>query len=155
MEDLIMRWFRSARRQAVRVRPRTPRLGVEALEDRTLLSISLPGFAVPAYTVFHSAGTVAPLASAGPVGYTPSQVRHAYGFDQVALPNGVSGDGSGTTIAIVDAYDNPTIASDLHQFNLQFGLPDPPRRRASTRSHRRSRPTSERRSVSSMTSAAS
>ena len=31
----------------------------------------------------------------------------------------------GTTIAIVDAYDDPNIASDLHQFDLAFGLPDP------------------------------
>ncbi len=31
----------------------------------------------------------------------------------------------GTTIAIVDAYDDPNIANDLHQFDLQFGLPDP------------------------------
>jgi hypothetical protein len=37
----------------------------------------------------------------------------------------VAGDGSGTTIAIVDAYDDPNIANDLHQFDLRFGLPDP------------------------------
>jgi subtilase family serine protease len=55
---------------------------------------------------------------------SPAQVRHAYGFDQISF-NGTPGDGSGTTIAIVDAYDDPTIAGDLHQFDLQFGLPDP------------------------------
>ena len=49
-----------------------------------------------------------------------------YGFDQITFNNGtVAGDGSGTTIAIVDAYDDPNIANDLHQFDAQFGLPDP------------------------------
>src|SRR5262249_52962977 len=38
----------------------------------------------------------------------------------------VAGDGTGQTIAIVDAYDNPDIATDLHVFDQQFGLPDPP-----------------------------
>ena len=38
----------------------------------------------------------------------------------------IPGDGSGQTIAIVDAYDAPNIAADLHVFDQQFGLPDPP-----------------------------
>ena len=68
-----------------------------------------------------------PLATAGPTGTTPTQIRHAYGFDQIRFNGGtVAGDGSGTTIAIVDAYNDPNIANDLHQFDLQFGLPDPP-----------------------------
>ncbi len=49
--------------------------------------------------------------------YTPAQIRHAYGFDQI------TGDGSGQTIAIVDAYGNPDIQSDLVAFDQQFGLP--------------------------------
>jgi subtilase family serine protease len=60
---------------------------------------------------------------------TPAQVRHAYGFDQIAFQvNGrsIAGDGSGQTIAIIDAYDDPNIASDLHYFDRTFGLPDPP-----------------------------
>jgi subtilase family serine protease len=51
--------------------------------------------------------------------YTPAQVRHAYGIDQLGLT------GAGQIIAIVDAYDDPTIASDLHHFDQAFGLPDP------------------------------
>ena len=39
--------------------------------------------------------------------------------------SGVKGDGSGQTIAIVDAYDDPNIAADLKVFDKQFGLPDP------------------------------
>ncbi len=37
----------------------------------------------------------------------------------------MTGTGAGTTIAIVDAYDDPNIANDLHQFDVAFGLPDP------------------------------
>lgn len=51
--------------------------------------------------------------------YTPSQIRHGYGFDQLALT------GAGETIAIVDAYYSPGVFSDLHTFDQTFGLPDP------------------------------
>jgi len=51
------------------------------------------------------------------VSYTPAQIRHAYGFDQLA------GNGAGQSIAIVDAYGSPTIQSDLNTFSAQFGLP--------------------------------
>jgi subtilase family serine protease len=64
-------------------------------------------------------GTATPHSSSAPTGLTPTQVRHAYGFDQI------SGNGSGQTIAIVDAFDDPSIQSDLHAFDLQFGLADP------------------------------
>ncbi len=57
---------------------------------------------------------VTPAAS---VYYTPAQIRHAYGFDQL------SANGSGQTIAIVDAYGSPTMQSDLNTFCSQFGLP--------------------------------
>jgi subtilase family serine protease len=50
-------------------------------------------------------------------GYSPAQIRHAYGFDQLA------GIGAGQTIAIVDAYDAPKIQPDLDVFSSQFGLP--------------------------------
>jgi subtilase family serine protease len=59
--------------------------------------------------------------------FTPAQIRHAYGFDQVSLGNGhVRADGSGQTIAIVDAFHDPNIRSDLHYFDWIFGLPDSP-----------------------------
>jgi subtilase family serine protease len=56
----------------------------------------------------------------GPSGYSPAQISAAYGF------NLVSGNGAGTTIAIVDAYNNPNIAADLKAFDAQFGLAAPP-----------------------------
>jgi cell wall assembly regulator SMI1 len=104
----------------------TRRLRFEALEVRHLLSLSVAGYAVPDYLANIAPHGVSPLATSGPTGYTPAQIRQAYGFNNISFNNGaVAGDGSGTTIAIVDAYDDPKIANDLHQFDLQFGLPDP------------------------------
>jgi subtilase family serine protease len=78
---------------------RTIRLNLEELEARNLLSI-----------------------------FTPAQIRHAYGFDQISFANGrVQADGSGQTIAIVEAFHDPKIASDLRYFDWIFGLPDPPK----------------------------
>ncbi len=58
-----------------------------------------------------------PQAGPGPTGYSPAQIRHAYGIDQL------SNNGAGQTIAIVDAYNAPNIKSDVAAFNSQFGLP--------------------------------
>jgi subtilase family serine protease len=50
-----------------------------------------------------------------PCGYTPQQIRGAYG---------ISGyDGSGQTVAIIDAYAAPTIAQDVNQWSVNRGLP--------------------------------
>ena len=38
----------------------------------------------------------------------------------------MQGDGTGQTIAIIDAYDDPNIAGDLAAFDTQFGLTAPP-----------------------------
>src|SRR5205823_3556223 len=130
-KDLHMRLFRSARRPLLPVHHRKPHLQLEFLEERTLLS----GLDMlhPTYVIQHPAGQAAPLDTSGPTGYTPTQIRRAYGFDQISF-NGVPGDGRGMTIAIVDAFDNPNfvsisnsnfVNSDLHKFDLQFGLPEP------------------------------
>ncbi|MFL0250123.1 S8 family serine peptidase [Clostridium neuense] len=55
--------------------------------------------------------------ASGPVGYTPNQIRKAYGVSNV------SDTGAGETIAIVDAYGSPTMQSDLNAFSSKFGLP--------------------------------
>src|SRR5437764_11258684 len=94
---------------------------LEPLECRYLLSA---GFGPPAHPCAHPAA-----ASGGTVvdGYTPQQVRHAYGFDQISFGNGaIKADGTGQTVALIDAYHYPQLQSDLHVFDLQFGLPDPP-----------------------------
>ena len=50
-----------------------------------------------------------------PCGYTPDQVKGAYG---------ISGyDGSEQTVAIIDAYAAPTIAQDVNQWSTNRGLP--------------------------------
>jgi hypothetical protein len=90
------------------------RLAVEQLEDRLLLSASNPAGIV--MQTFH---TVSPnfSSSQSPSGFWPSQIRHGYGFDKLTY------DGSGQTIAIVDAYHDPNLASDLATFDTQFSLP--------------------------------
>jgi hypothetical protein len=69
-----------------------------------------------------------------PWGLSPQQMAAAYGFDGIDF-GGLVGDGSGQTIAIVDAYDDPALddstapnfaTSDLAQFDRQYGLPNPP-----------------------------
>src|SRR5579872_1061032 len=117
--------IRNARKRAVAA----DRFGAEVqlLEQRALLSgFGYGHFAVTDLVRSHTA-QVGPHAqgAATPSGYTPAQIRHAYGFDQISF-NGAPGNGAGTTIAIVDAYDDPNIANDLHQFNLAFGLADAP-----------------------------
>jgi hypothetical protein len=116
--------------------PRRDRLhgrpGLEELERRDLMSGT--GMASPLTR------PIGPLQPAGynpsPIGgFSPSQVRHAYGFDQLLFTKAtgipqlpiliVPANGAGQTIAIVDAFDNPTIASDLKIFDQQYGLPDP------------------------------
>ncbi len=90
------------------------RLELEGLETRALLSAT--GLSVPSATPQF---TVTPLAQVASAPYTPTQVRHAYGFDKLPY------NGAGETIAIVDAYDDPKIQSDLHTFDGALGLPDP------------------------------
>jgi subtilase family serine protease len=62
-------------------------------------------------------------------GLTPAQVTAAYGLNAINFTTSsgtkVNGDGSGETIALIEAYNDPTIASDLHNFDLAFNLPDP------------------------------
>ena len=57
--------------------------------------------------------------------YTPAQVRTAYGFNGISF-NGTQATGAGETIAIVDAYNNPTIESDLATFDAKYNLAAPP-----------------------------
>jgi subtilase family serine protease len=52
---------------------------------------------------------------ASPSGYGPADLQSAYGLTATA--------GAGKTIAIVDAYDDPTAEADLAAYRSQFGLP--------------------------------
>ena len=51
-----------------------------------------------------------------PSGFGPADIQSAY-----ALPSGTNG--SGMTVAVVDAYDLPTAESDLAVYRSQYGLP--------------------------------
>jgi hypothetical protein len=83
-------------------RPFRPRL--EQLDDRRLLS-SLPP------------------------GYSPLQVKTAYSLNAIdfTASNGqqVSADGTGEVIAIVVAFHDPNLASDLQTFDSTYGLANP------------------------------
>jgi hypothetical protein len=148
----------SARRiPKLKQRARGPRLLVEQLEKRELLSnaplptpppglpanyhgpallpadfmppASIPGLVpkgramgkTPVVTLPLDAG---PIFSSTPVGYTPAQMQQAYGYNQIPLPAGMSFQdaGSGQTIAIIDAGDDPNIVADVRTFDQTFGL---------------------------------
>ena len=57
-----------------------------------------------------------PAAASGPSGYGPADLQSAY-----KLPSATAG--SGQTVAIVDAFDDPTAESDLAQYRSFYGLP--------------------------------
>lgn len=58
-----------------------------------------------------------PLAATAPYGATPAQIKAAYGF-----PTSTTA-GAGQTIAVIGAYDSPTVQNDLNVFSNTFGLP--------------------------------
>jgi subtilase family serine protease len=57
-----------------------------------------------------------------PLCYSPQLLRVAYGV-QPLIANGITG--KGRIITIIDAFQDPTIRSDLHLFDTLFGLNDP------------------------------
>jgi nitrate reductase NapAB chaperone NapD len=62
-------------------------------------------------------------------GFTPAQVANAYGIDAITFQSGsgavIPGTGAGETIAVIEAYHDPTLAADLHVFDQAYNLPDP------------------------------
>ena len=112
-------------------------LSFESLEERQLLTVQawsvVPASSAyftptgqPTVEAWHGANGT-PLGTTGPNGFTPAQLRHAYGFDQITFSNGtIQGNGTGQTIAIIDAYDTPTIAAELAAFDAALGLAAPP-----------------------------
>ncbi|HEX3671105.1 MAG TPA: S8 family serine peptidase [Candidatus Cybelea sp.] len=53
-----------------------------------------------------------------PGGYAPVDLQTAYGLTSDSKING-----SNETVAIVDAYDDPNVASDLSAYRARYGLP--------------------------------
>jgi subtilase family serine protease len=122
-----------SRQRGRRRQPPTAQLRLEELETRLVPSgdplgnAAAPEATPDAYVV--SSSKALPLVTPGglPAGFSPQQISQAYGFNQITFKNGtIKGDGSGQTIAIVDAYGDPTIASDLATFDSVYGLAAPP-----------------------------
>ncbi len=94
----------------------------EALESRQLLSTTSSSTPDLSQIVAQTDLQVLPLVASGPTGYTPQQIQTAYGVNQITFSGG---NGAGQTIAIVTAYNDPNIKSDLAAFDKQYGLSAP------------------------------
>ena len=117
----------------------------EILEDRVVLSTTssslvavspfaastAPGIESPQYVLFNSGTTAQPQwqVSSSPFAYSTQNIRDAYALQSI------QGDGTGQTIAIVDAYDDPRLvsstsinfgASDLNQFDFGMNIANLP-----------------------------
>jgi subtilase family serine protease len=90
-------------------------LRMEELEVRCLLTAT-----ATAHTDY-----VELASSTGITGYTPAQIRAAYGFNSLSFGS-TAANGAGQTIAIIDAYNDPNIQSDLATFDAAFGIAAPP-----------------------------
>ena len=55
-----------------------------------------------------------------PCGYAGAQLQGAYGF---IGPIASGNDGTGVTVAVIDAYASPTIEADIETYSLAHGLP--------------------------------
>jgi hypothetical protein len=121
------------------IHPSTPRrvrrsvgCSIERLEERVVLSGAAASVrhAIPiVHPILDPVPPAAGKPASSPVppaaATTPAQMRHFYGVDNINF-GGIAGDGRGQTIAIVDAFDDPSALADLHNFDLYYGLPDPP-----------------------------
>ena len=96
-----------------------PHSSARGLSHRFVCGTAALGYArCDAAVVTHRNGTLfdaRPAAAATPAGYHPADLQSAYN-----LPSATAG--SGQTVAIVDAYDDPNAASDLSTYRSQFGL---------------------------------
>ena len=112
----------SAAPASISVRPplraRCPRIARIA----QLLSVSAvrPVFSAPTIRYFNPNGDDnTPYGTVGPTGLNPTQIRHAYGIDSILFQGGtITGDGSGQTVAIIDAFDNPKFVNSSDSVEL-------------------------------------
>ena len=97
-------------------------LHCETLEDRAVPAAIMN----PTFVLYQPIVSIMkPYATQSASGTNPTAMRQAYGINLAAFGS-VAGDGTGQTIAIVDAYNEPTITSDLAAFDANFGLSAPP-----------------------------
>jgi subtilase family serine protease len=120
----------------MRLRPPTVASGVVAIATVASLALATPAHAAataPAYRAVRSCATAAAgvaackallrtditpavAQAATPTGLSPANLQSAY-----KLPSSTAG--SGRTVAIVDAFDDPTAEADLGTYRSFFGLP--------------------------------
>src|SRR5208337_1017129 len=99
----------------------------EALESRQLLSTTASSIPNLSQITAQQNLMALPQVVSGPTGYTPQQIQNAYGVNQITFSGGkVAGTGAGPTIAIITAYNDLNIKSDLASFDSTFGLSAPP-----------------------------
>jgi subtilase family serine protease len=129
---------RTIRRNDRRLAVAACRSVVEAIESRIFLSAAATPDFYPVLPVRpvgsggSSPDTGSTYAQTG--GLTVAQVRGAYGLGSVTSSNilfptssgTIHGDGTGQTIALVDAFNDPDITSDLATFDTTTGTPAPP-----------------------------
>jgi len=78
----------------------------------------LADFLPPAASTSTSDSTLRPN-TAVPTGYSPAQLQDAYKLTAAVA----AGKGTGATVAIIDAYDDPTAEADLAVYRTTYGLP--------------------------------
>jgi subtilase family serine protease len=84
------------------------RLETKTVSTEQAKQLEAAGVARPAAT--------RPALAFGPAGgYTPTQMAKAYGLN--------AGASTSQTVAIVDAFKDPSVKSDLNHFDAQYGLP--------------------------------
>ena len=111
-----------------------PRTSFKGLAVFAALMLALAGLA-PTSTAFAAGGqpvcpgpvaldfthcyarVLRPDATSSPTGLSPAKIKSSYSF-----PTSLTA-GTGKTIAIVDAFDDPTAENDLNVFSKQFALP--------------------------------
>jgi Ricin-type beta-trefoil lectin domain/Putative Ig domain len=108
---------RAAPPPAAGAQPRAVKLpaGVRAVCPVPALAGQAQCMALARTNTRHYRGMVAHQA---PPGYGPASLQSAYGLTSAA-----SSGGTGETVAVVDAYDDPNAAADLAVYRAQYGLP--------------------------------
>jgi hypothetical protein len=86
---------------------------VEMLESRLFLS-AVTGQAHTTFAIANAGGSLSPP-------FSPAQIRQAYNLDNLQFGN-IAASGAGQTIAIIDAFNDPNIVSDLGVFDSTYNL---------------------------------
>ncbi|HLZ57265.1 MAG TPA: S53 family peptidase [Ktedonosporobacter sp.] len=110
------------RDQAANAHPSRQNAGMQGMPTGITPMQPMPGMAAK----MGNNGAMGPLpclnSAAPPLCYSPQQLRQAYGVTAL-LNAGITG--KGRIITIIDAFQSPTIRTDLQLFDKVFGLKDP------------------------------